>query len=93
MLDNWYDCRHDYGASVAKVTISIGSDVLKQSDRLVTDRVFASRSQAVNSAAKEKIARLNRSRLARACDRLDADEEQASAEIGASVDLTEGPEY
>ena len=78
---------------VAKVTVSIESDVLKQLDRLVTEKVFPNRSQAVHTAVKEKIARLNKSRLARACELLDRDEEQALAEIGVSADLEEWPEY
>lgn len=79
--------------SVAKVTVSIESDVLKQLDRLVTERVFPNRSQAVDTAVKEKIARLNKSRLARACELLDPEEERAIAEIGVSTDLAEWPEY
>lgn len=79
--------------SVAKVTVSIESDLLKQLDRLVTDRVFPNRSQAVDTAVKEKIARLNKSSLALACELLDPSEEQALAEIGASGDLEAWPEY
>ena len=41
------------------------------------------------TAIKEKIARLNKSRLARACELLDPNEEQAFAEIGVSADLEE----
>jgi metal-responsive CopG/Arc/MetJ family transcriptional regulator len=79
--------------SVAKVTVSLESEVLKQLDRLVTERIYPNRSQAVHAAVKEKIARLNKSRLARACEMLDPTEEQAIAEIGASTDLAEWPEY
>ncbi len=79
--------------SVAKVTVSIESDVLKQLDRLVSERVFPNRSQAVDTAVKEKIARLNKTRLIRACEMLDPAEEQAFAEIGVSEDLSEWPEY
>lgn len=79
--------------SVAKVTVSIESGVLKQLDRLVSQRVFSNRSQAVDAAIREKIARLNKSSLARACEMLDPAEEQAFAEIGASEDLREWPEY
>ncbi len=79
--------------SVAKVTVSIESDVLKQLNRLVTECVFPNRSQAVHTAVKEKIARLNKSRLARACELLDPVEEQAFAEIGVSTGLEEWPEY
>jgi metal-responsive CopG/Arc/MetJ family transcriptional regulator len=78
---------------VAKVTVSIESEVLKQLDRLVMERVFPNRSQAVDMAVKEKIARLNKSRLVRACELLDRNEEQALAEIGVSADLEEWPEY
>ena len=79
--------------SVGKVTVSIGADVLKQLDRLVTERVFPSRSQAIHKAIEEKIARLNKSRLERACELLDPVEEQDFAEIGVSADLEEWPEY
>lgn len=79
--------------SVAKVTVSIESGVLKQLDRLVSQRVFSNRSQAVDAAIREKVARLNKSSLVRACEMLDPVEEQAFAEIGASEDLREWPEY
>jgi metal-responsive CopG/Arc/MetJ family transcriptional regulator len=79
--------------SVAKVTVSIEADLLKQLDRLVSERVFPNRSQAVDTAVKEKIARLNKTRLIRACEMLDPAEEQAFAEIGVSEDLSEWPEY
>ena len=79
--------------SVGKVTVSIESDVLKQLDALVRERVFSNRSQAVHTAVKEKIERLNKSRLTRACELLDPIEEQAYAEIGVSADLEEWPEY
>ncbi|HMT07725.1 MAG TPA: ribbon-helix-helix domain-containing protein [Pyrinomonadaceae bacterium] len=79
--------------SVSKVTVSIDTEVLKQLDRLVGERVFSNRSQVVNLAAKEKIERVNRSRLARACEFLDPAEERAFAEIGAAGDLAEWPEY
>ena len=79
--------------SVSKVTVSIESDVLKQLDRLVAERVFSNRSQAVQSAVGEKIARLSKSRLARACEMLNPADEKELAEIGADFDLTEWPEY
>ena len=78
---------------VAKVTVSIESGLLRELDRLVDERVFPSRSQAVDRAIKEKIERLRKTRLARACEMLDPDEEQALAEIGVNSDLAEWPEY
>ena len=68
--------------SVAKVTISIESNLLKKVDRLVKERVFANRSQAVQSAVEEKVSRLDRNRLARECAKLDKAEEQSLADLG-----------
>lgn len=89
----WYDGRYYYCMSVAKVTVSIESDVLKQLDRLVKERVFSNRSQAVQAAVGEKLARLNKTRLARACEMLDPIEEKRLAELGANFDLSKWPEY
>ena len=79
--------------SVAKVTVSIESDVLNQLDRLVKERVFPNRSQAFQVAVGEKLARLNKTRLARACEMLDPVEEKQLAEVGVNFDLAEWPEY
>ncbi len=79
--------------SVAKVSVSIESDVLKQLDRLVKERVFSNRSQAFQTAVGEKLERLNKTSLARACEMLDPVEEKKLAELGANHDLTEWPEY
>jgi Arc/MetJ-type ribon-helix-helix transcriptional regulator len=68
--------------SVAKVTISIHQYLLKRVDRLVMPRVFSSRSQVIQQAIKEKIARIDRKRLARECAKLDPAEEQALADEG-----------
>ena len=92
-LDRRYDRGYSYHMGAAKVTVSIESDVLRQLDRLVKDRVYSSRSQAVQAAVGEKIARLNKSRLARACEMLDPAEEKELAERGANFDLSEWPEY
>ncbi len=43
--------------SVAKVTISIESGLLKKVDYLVKERVFSNRSQAIQSAVAEKVSR------------------------------------
>ena len=68
--------------SVAKITVSIDEQVLKRLDGLVQSRVFPSRSQAVQSAVQEKIARLGKTRLAQECAKLDPAEEQAMANEG-----------
>ena len=78
---------------VAKVTISIESQLLKKIDSLVNERVFPSRSQAIQTAVEEKVTRLDRNRLARECAKLDKNEEQAWADLGLSAEVNEWPEY
>lgn len=79
--------------SVAKVTISIESNLLKKVDRLVKERVFSNRSQAVQSAVEEKVSRLDRNRLARECAKLNKNEEQALADLGLASETEEWLEY
>ena len=79
--------------SVAKVTISIESNLLKKVDRLVKERVFSNRSQAVQSAVEEKISRLDSNRLARECAKLNKSEEQALADVGLASEAEEWLEY
>ena len=60
---------------------------------LITDQKFSNRSQAIQRAVKDKIDRIERTRLARECAKLDIDFEQAMAEEGLSKELEEWPEY
>ena len=62
-------------------------------DGLVERRIFPSRSQAIQVAVSEKLQRLERSRLARECAKLDPDFEKSLAEEGLSQDLAEWPDY
>lgn len=77
----------------AKVAISLDESTLDRLDQLVKKRVFPSRSQAIEEAVVEKLARLEKSRLAQECARLDPTFEKALAEEGLSQDLKEWPEY
>lgn len=79
--------------SVAKVTISIESNLLKRVDRLVKERVFSNRSQAVQSAVEEKVSRLDKNRLARECAKLNKTEEQSLADLGLASEAEEWLEY
>lgn len=79
--------------SVAKVTISIESGLLKQVDSLVKEQIFASRSQAIQLAIAEKISRLSQNRLARECAKLDKAEEQSLADLGLASEAELWPEY
>ncbi len=79
--------------SRAKVAISLDKATLERLDRLVEEEVFPNRSQAIEEAVSEKLERLERSRLARECAKLDPVFEKALAEEGVSEELAEWPEY
>jgi metal-responsive CopG/Arc/MetJ family transcriptional regulator len=63
-----------------KVAISLDSKLLVQLDRLVAERVFPNRSQAVQDAIRDKLDRLAKTRLARECAKLDAQAERQLAD-------------
>jgi len=77
----------------SKVAISLDESTLNRLDKLVRKQVFPNRSQAIQEAVAEKLARLERSRLAQECAKLDPVFEKALAEEGLSEDLAEWPEY
>ncbi len=77
----------------SKVAISIEESILNRLDKLVKKKVFPNRSQAIEEAVAEKLARLERSRLAQECAKLDPAFEKALAEEGLSEELAEWPEY
>ena len=77
----------------SKVAISVEKETLEHLDRLVKDKVFPSRSRAIQEAIQEKLARLERTRLAEECAKLDPVAEQALADEGLSDALQEWPEY
>jgi metal-responsive CopG/Arc/MetJ family transcriptional regulator len=79
--------------SVAKVTISIESDLLAKLDRLVRKEIFPNRSQAIQSAVEDKISKVEKNRLARECAKLDIKEEQSLADLGLAADFESWPEY
>lgn len=77
----------------AKVAITLEQDTLEKVDRLIRKHVFPNRSQAIQEAVEEKLARLERSRLAAECAKLDPAFERTLAEEGLSEDMTAWPEY
>lgn len=79
--------------SVSKVAITIDDSTLKQLDGLVKLRVFPNRSRAIQQAIAEKLMRLEKSRLARECAKLDPAFEQTLADEGLSSELEEWPSY
>jgi metal-responsive CopG/Arc/MetJ family transcriptional regulator len=79
--------------STAKIAITIEEDMLGKLDKLVSSKVFPNRSKAIQEAIREKLARVNRSRLARECAKLDPAVEKAMAEEGLSQEIDQWPEY
>jgi len=79
--------------STAKVAVSIDEETLTRLDRLVRTRVFPSRSRAIQTAVEEKLERLERTRLAEECAKLDPRQERAMAEEGLGGELGDWPEY
>ena len=79
--------------SSAKIAVTIDQDLLNQLDRLVKERRFPNRSRAVQEALRDKFERLERSRLARECAKLDPTFEQQLAEEGLTEDLEQWPAY
>lgn len=77
----------------AKVAISIDTALLAQVDQLVAQRVFPNRSKAFQAALHDKLARLQRNRLARESAKLDPHAEQLLAEEGMQQELAVWPEY
>lgn len=76
-----------------KVAITIDEELLRRLDRLVAERQFPNRSQAIQEAVREKLAHLDRTRLARESAKLDRQLEQALAEEGLMGEAEEWPEY
>lgn len=77
----------------SKIAITLDDAALRGVDRLVAAGVFANRSRAIEVAVADKLARLERTRLARECAKLDPAHEQSLAEEGLSADVLEWPEY
>jgi hypothetical protein len=66
--------------SVAKIAITREQGLVKQVDRLLRKHADPNRSRAIQDAAADKLRRMDRSRLARECARLDLKFEQALAD-------------
>lgn len=79
--------------SKSKVAITIDDRVLARLDELVALERFPNRSQAIEIAIREKITRLDRSRLARECALLDPDVERRLADEDISGAIEAWPEY
>lgn len=76
-----------------KIAITLDQDAVDAVDRLVVERRFSSRSQAIQEAVDEKLARIRGSRLALECAKLDPTFEQRLAEQGLEAESAAWPEY
>ena len=77
----------------AKIAISIDPDLVSRLDELVAARQFTSRSRAIQDAVREKLERLDRTRLARECEKLNPHFEQQMADQSLEMDAGQWPEY
>jgi len=77
----------------SKIAITLDEETLSAVDRLVSEHRFPNRSQAIQQALDEKLARLSQRRLAQECAKLDPDFEQSLAEEGVGGELAAWPEY
>lgn len=68
----------------ARVAVSLEATTLERLDRLVEREAFPNRSRAIREAIEEKLSRMEKSRLARECAKLDPTFEKALAEEGLS---------
>jgi metal-responsive CopG/Arc/MetJ family transcriptional regulator len=76
-----------------KVAVTLNSELLDELDELIAQDRFPNRSQAIEAALAEKLARLAKTRLAREAARLNPDEEKSLAEEGMGAELGAWPEY
>ena len=76
-----------------KIAITLDEQYIDQLDTFVSKHIFQNRSQAIQQAVKEKLARMKRSRLATECLKLDPTFEKAMADEGLTEDLSRWPEY
>jgi metal-responsive CopG/Arc/MetJ family transcriptional regulator len=77
----------------ARIAVTVDRELLARLDRLVRERRFANRSQAVQAAIRDQLERLDQNRLARECAKLDRVAEQQLADEGLGVDAAQWPEY
>jgi len=79
--------------ATSKIAITIDQNTLNRLDFLVKSRLFPNRSRAIQEAVTEKIERIEKSRLARECAKLNPKFEQELSEEGFEMEIDEWPEY
>ncbi len=66
--------------SAIKIAITIEQSLLRRLDQLVRNKSFQNRSKDIQLAVDEKLTRMDRTRLAKECFKLDKKAEQKMAE-------------
>lgn len=79
--------------AASKIAITLDDKLVKQLDDLVNSKVFPNRSKAIQEAVEEKLMRIEKTRLAKECAKLDPRYEQTLAEEGFSMELEQWPKY
>ncbi|CAA6799191.1 MAG: Unknown protein [uncultured Sulfurovum sp.] len=77
----------------AKIAITIDQVLLELLDSLVQNKTFNNRSQAINAALKEKLSRIQKTRLELECQKLVMEDERELADIGIEEDFREWDKY
>ncbi|MFH1051150.1 MAG: ribbon-helix-helix domain-containing protein [bacterium] len=77
----------------AKIAITLDTGLLIELDSLVSKKKFASRSQAIQLAVRDKIDKIKKNRLKIECAKLDSAFEQSLAEEGMDLEKEQWPEY
>jgi metal-responsive CopG/Arc/MetJ family transcriptional regulator len=76
-----------------KIAITLDEQYIAQLDTYVSKHIFQNRSQAIQEAVKEKLARIKRTCLAKECAKLDPAFEKTIADEGLTEDLSQWPKY
>ena len=79
--------------ATAKIAITIDEKLVKRVDLLVKKKLYPNRSRVIQEAVQEKINRIDKSRLAKECAKLNPHFEQSMAEEGFSKEIESWPEY
>ena len=79
--------------SKIKIAITLEESIVETVDSWVRKNLFPNRSRAIQEAIKDKLAKIERRRLAYECSKLDHVFEKSIAEEGLSNEISEWPEY
>jgi Arc/MetJ-type ribon-helix-helix transcriptional regulator len=77
----------------SKIAITLDRQLLVEVDRLVAEGRFPNRSQAIQSAVRDRLDRIRHTRLAEEAAKLDPKEERAIADEGLPGEADTWPVY